>query len=97
VRSLRAIVESAAPYGAWLALIVAAYIAAYLIDPYIYGVTVLGLGAVSSVVAGIGLVVWSVSRQPATGRRMPAIGWLSLAIAAVTLAAIAILETFRWA
>ncbi len=93
----RRLAEHPLTYTVWLAFLLVGCLATYRIDPYVYGFTVLGLAPVSSGVVVCGLVVWLRARWSGRPGRPHVIGGLSLSIAAVTLIALAILRTFRWA
>jgi hypothetical protein len=79
------------PYAAWWGFVVAASVATWFVDPYVFGFTVLGLAGASAVVALIGFVVWLVARP------MPhAVAVLSALIVASSAAALFAALLVNW-
>jgi len=94
---LRRLVENVWTYASWLAFALAAYVATYYTDPYVYGFTVLGLGPLSFIVALCGGIVWALGLRAQPRRMSHGIAVLSLLIASVTVVAYAVLANFQWA
>ena len=93
---LKKIAVSPTPYLVWAALVTAALLGTYNADPYIFGFTTLGLGAITAFVAVVGLGASLLSRTSCPGARALNIAGLVIAGAAVALA-FAALRTFKWA
>jgi hypothetical protein len=79
-------------YVAWLALLIAVYLATWPIDPYVYGFAVLGLAWASGAAVLCALV--GAFRSPPARVRLVVVAAL---IVAANVAAFAALKTIRWA
>ena len=94
---LRRVLSSPVLYGGWAALVVAALVATYPIDPYVFGFTALGLawltGAIT-IVAVSALALWGWDWT--WTRRLLVVVAVAVSVAAVAQA-LAILRTFSWA
>lgn len=85
-----------ATYAVWTGLVIAAVVATYYVDPYVFGFTTLILGWISAVpvVAGTGVAVFA-KQLAVSARTMIA---LSVVINAATVsAALVLLRGFKWA
>jgi hypothetical protein len=93
----RRVASSPRLYGGWALLVVAALVATYPADPYVFGFTALGLawltGAVSILAVGA-LALWGWDWT--WPRRLFIVGAVAMAVAAVARA-LAVLSTFKWA
>jgi hypothetical protein len=92
----KTLIGSPALYSGWLVLTVVALVISYRTDPYVFGFTTLGLGALTAAVALAGLAGAWLRREegwrPALGILVP----LLLAFLAI-FAALQVLGTFSWA
>jgi hypothetical protein len=92
----RRVVGSPITYGTWAVLVVGALVGTYPVDPYVFGITTLGLawltGAVAIVAVGaLAFWGWEWTRT----RRLLVVAGVAAAVAAVARA-LAILRTFSW-
>lgn len=83
-------------YVAWCILTVSVLFAAHGSDPYLFGLAVFALGAVTAVLCIVGIVFQVASPGASRGAKWTMLLSLSLTVAAV-LSALAVLGTFRWA
>jgi hypothetical protein len=93
---LRRVLSSPFLYGGWALLVVAALLAAYPIDPYVFAFTVLGLAWLTGLVAiaavaAIGFWGWEWTRT----RRLLIAVEVAVAVAAMARA-LAVLRTLSW-
>ena len=94
---VRAVVSSPWTHLAWLAFVLAAFLITYPIDPFVYAFTVLGLAWASGAVVAVALVAIVLLLRSGRAGRAAWIGLASAGTAAATIAALAILKSFRWA
>jgi hypothetical protein len=94
---LQRFASSPATYAAWAVLVMAALVATYPVDPYLFAFTALGLawltGAVAIVAVGA-LAFWGWDWT--WTRRLLVLAGVTVAVGAVAQA-LAILRTFSWA
>jgi hypothetical protein len=92
----KTLIGSPALYAGWLVLTGGALVISYRTDPYVFGFTTLGLGALTAAIALAGLAgAWlrrSEGWRPALGILVPVL----LAILAI-FTALQVLGTFSWA
>jgi len=93
---LRRVLSSPLLYGGWALITVAALLATYRIDPYVFAFTALGLAWLTGIVAiaavaAIGFWGWEWTRR----RRLLIAVEVAVAVAAAARA-LAALRTFSW-
>ena len=93
---LRRVLSSPFLYGGWALIVVAALLAAYPFDPYVFAFTALGLAWLTGLVAiaavaAIAFWGWEWTRK----RRLLVATAVAVAVAAVARA-LATLRTFSW-
>ena len=95
VQRMRMLATHPLPYLVWAALVVTALCSSYFTDPYVFGLTTIGLAWLTGAVAITGVVACLVSEH--LRFRNCAIIVVAIAIAAASiLKALATLETFEW-
>jgi hypothetical protein len=84
------------PYGVWAATVVTALYATYFVDPYVFGLTTLGLAWLTGAVTLVGLIASLFSKRPRLRDRVIIVVALVIATAAIAKALIT-LSRFNWA
>ena len=90
------IAQNPALYATWSLIVIAALVATYFGNPYVFGFTTLGLMWLSIAVLLIGVIVVFVAKGLSASARVTIIATSLVALAAA-LIAIAVLGTFNWA
>jgi hypothetical protein len=83
-------------YITWLIILVVALILAYILDPYIYGYTLLIMGVISIVISFCGIFISFFPRVKEMMQKRNKIVLVSLFIISITLVAWFILKAIPW-
>jgi hypothetical protein len=80
----------------WMAVVALALAGSYPIDPYVFGITTLALGAVTAVLSSIGVIGALAARNRSWPARIAVLA-SALVSAALVGAALLMLRSFSWA